>query len=200
VTTFGTQRIALTSPNRRVVPMTRDYQYVAARFFDYSQPAAGQEPRAGFTAPVSYVDYVPDIDDVLALCITGFPRFDSPAGQRRSLIYVGPANLRAPADRRPDLFSADRVTDLADTAGVQVNAIVTRPGAETVNAVADNTGGRSATAGPDLTAQLDAIRNNPPTAMPASAAATRRDETPDVPLALAMFAVTGLAITRVVLR
>ena len=32
VKTFSTQRIGLTSANRRVVPLTRDYQYAAAQF------------------------------------------------------------------------------------------------------------------------------------------------------------------------
>ena len=32
--TYGTQRIGLTSPNRRVIPMTRDYQYVAGKLND----------------------------------------------------------------------------------------------------------------------------------------------------------------------
>ena len=35
--TYGTQRIGLTSANRRVVPMTRDYQYVAGKFGDLAE-------------------------------------------------------------------------------------------------------------------------------------------------------------------
>ena len=35
---FGTERIGLTSPNRRVVPLTRDYQYAKETFSDYAQP------------------------------------------------------------------------------------------------------------------------------------------------------------------
>ena len=35
VKTFTTQRIGLTSANRRIVPLTRDYQYAAAQFNDY---------------------------------------------------------------------------------------------------------------------------------------------------------------------
>ena len=42
VNAFGTQRIGLTSPNRRVVPLTRDYQYAAAQFGRY---AAASEQR-----------------------------------------------------------------------------------------------------------------------------------------------------------
>jgi hypothetical protein len=75
VKTFATQRIGLTSPNRRVVPLTRDYQYAAAQF-------AGADN--GFVAPVSYVDYTQGTEDLLALCLTGLPSFDQPAAQRRS--------------------------------------------------------------------------------------------------------------------
>ena len=67
VKTFSTQRIGLTSPNRRVVPLTRDYQYAAAQF-----AGAGD----GFVAPVSYVDYTEGAEDLLAMCLTGFPGFD----------------------------------------------------------------------------------------------------------------------------
>ena len=82
--TYGTQRIGLTSPNRRVVPMTRDYQYVAGRFGDLAE--LSQEQRedtatntASFSPAVSYVDYAPSVEDILALCMTGFPSFDSRA-------------------------------------------------------------------------------------------------------------------------
>src|SRR5690349_7141005 len=68
ITNFGTQRIGLTSANRRVVPVTRDYLYAAAQFAD---SALQGSPR--LVAPVSYVDYTPSVDDVLAMCLTGFP-------------------------------------------------------------------------------------------------------------------------------
>ena len=37
VKTFDTQRIGLTSPNRRVIPLTRDHQYAAAQLAGYAQ-------------------------------------------------------------------------------------------------------------------------------------------------------------------
>ena len=63
-----------------------------------------------FSPAVSYVDYSESLDDQLALCLTGFPAFDRQAAQRRSVIYVGPGELRSPGDRRPALFTADQVS------------------------------------------------------------------------------------------
>ena len=73
VTGFGTQRIGLTSPNRRVVPLTRDYQYAAAQFGSYARPADQQGDSARFTAPVTYSDYAASVEDVLALCLDRLP-------------------------------------------------------------------------------------------------------------------------------
>jgi len=129
--TFGTQRIGLTSPTRRVVPMTRDYQYAAGQFGTYAELAQQQaDPvvgatAAGFAPPVSYVDYAPSIDDVLALCMTGFPSFEDKSTHRRTLIYLGPSSIRAPGETRPALFVSQRVTDMAKQAGIQINAITT---------------------------------------------------------------------------
>ena len=47
---YGTQRIGLTSPNRRVIPMTRDYQYVAGRLGDLSR-LSGTGPTMPQPAP-----------------------------------------------------------------------------------------------------------------------------------------------------
>lgn len=159
-TTFGTERIGLTSSNRRVVPLTRDYQFAAGRFGDYSQAAraqaeadAGTLPPAGavalrarsdsFSTPVAYDDYAPTVADVLALCLTGFPGFESSGDTRRSLIYLGPGALRSPDDSRPSLFTDAQVTEMAQQAGVEVNAVAT-PGRETgaLAAITDATGGQ----------------------------------------------------------
>lgn len=179
-TTFGTERIGLTSSNRRVVPLTRDYQFAAGRFGDYSQAAraqaeadAGTLPPTGtvslrartesFAAPVAYDDYSPTVADVLALCLTGFPGFESSGDTRRSLIYLGPGALRSPDDNRPSLFTDAQVTEMALQAGVEVNAVAT-PGRETdaLAAVTGATGGQffrfaSAALGGDL----DTIRAAP---------------------------------------
>ena len=47
VKTFGTQRIGLTSPNRRVVPLTRDYQYAAAQFNKYAVASEPSQMQSG---------------------------------------------------------------------------------------------------------------------------------------------------------
>ena len=104
---FGTQRIGLTSPNRRVIPLTRDYQYART-----SSPTTPQQRSAVRTArtrrcPTSTTPRASTTS--WRLCLTGFPDFDAKAAQRRSLIYVGPASCGRPASARPALFTADRV-------------------------------------------------------------------------------------------
>ena len=198
---FGTQRIGLTSPNRRVVPLTRDYQYAKDVFSGYAAQRSAVGPLA---AEVSYVDYAESVEDVLALCLTGFPDFDAKAAQRRSLIYVGPGELRAPGEARPALFTADRVDAMATAAGVQVNAVLTDAGSPSLTALARTTGGRTLTA--DNAAAVDArlteIRDHPPAAAFDPADAERRDstESPDVPLAVALLAALALAAAPVVWR
>lgn len=115
---FGTTRVGLTSANVRVVPLTRDHQHAAARFTAYAHSADPGAAPAAFVAPVRYADYAATVEDVLALCLTGFPEFDEPAGQRRSLVYVGPGTL---GENRgtPSLFSAEQVRELATTAGIR---------------------------------------------------------------------------------
>lgn len=105
-TTYGTERIGLTSANRRVVPLTRDYQLAAGRFGDYAQASRAQaEADAGtlapaetlalrvrtdsYSPPVGYEDYSPTVADVLALCLTGFPGSATEEDTRRSLILSG---------------------------------------------------------------------------------------------------------------
>ncbi|MDV3123637.1 hypothetical protein M1247_01800 [Mycobacterium sp. 21AC1] len=187
---FSTQRIGLTSANRRVVPLTRDYRYAAGRFAD----------AVPLVSPVTYVDYTESVEDVLAMCLTGFPPFDQKAAQRRSLIYVGPDALRAPDDPTPSLFTADGVRGLALGAGVQVNVLTT--GGDGLSELARETGGRSYSADADVTAGLDGIRSHPPalTTSDDAAAETRSPETPDVPLVLALVAIAAMVLWPLVVR
>jgi hypothetical protein len=193
ITTFGTQRIGLTSANRRVVPLTRDYQYAAAQFADYAQPEGS--PR--LVAPVSYADYTQSVEDVLALCLTGFPSFDRKTDQRRSLVYVGPQ--ASPSGSAPALFSADRVAELATTAGVQVNVLTTGATTGPMADLARDTGGQAYSADSDVTAHLERIHRNPPPA-PSAAGAARSTESPEIPLLVALGAVVIVAIILVIRR
>ncbi|WP_197420295.1 hypothetical protein, partial [Mycobacterium sp. NAZ190054] len=126
-TGYGSERIGLTSVNRRLIPLTRDYQFAAGRLAEFSR--AGRSA-SDFSAQVDYADYAPTVADVLAQCLTGFPGFEERSDTRRSLIYVGPGDLRAPGDDRPSLFTDAEVTAMARRAGVQINAIAT-PGRDT---------------------------------------------------------------------
>jgi hypothetical protein len=187
VTAYGTQRVGLTSVNRRVIPLTRDYQYAAGKIAEYArlaqlqsdvdadrpvpapQVAAMREKAATFAPAVSYTDYTPSVDDVIALCITGFPEFDKKSERRRSVIYLGPGVIRDPDETRTALFSDQRVAEMAHQAGVQINAITTSPrGTEaTLRSLTEATDGRFFFAGRDdsaLGTQLDVIKDNPPKA------------------------------------
>ncbi|QVI28208.1 hypothetical protein MN2019_02115 [Mycolicibacterium neoaurum] len=184
---FGSERIGLTSANRRVIPLTRDYQYAAARFAD----------QAALTSNVSYVDYAPTVSDILALCLTGFPDFGSAAPQRRSLIYVGPAAL--PDDPAPALFSDTAVRALARDGAVQVNAIST--GAGLPAELAEATGGRAYPATTDVGARLAEIRRNQPPPVPAAdGAAAYASETPDPAVLAALVAIAAVLLMPVVIR
>lgn len=197
---FGTTRVGLTSANVRVVPLTRDHQHAAARFTAYAHSADPGAAPAAFVAPVRYADYAATVEDVLALCLTGFPEFDEPAGQRRSLVYVGPGTL---GENRgtPSLFSAEQVRELATTAGIQVNVVYTGPPSAELDALARDTGGQTASAGSEVATQLAAIRNHPPEpAAVDDVGATVGVETPDVPLLMALLAVLALAWWPVVRR
>lgn len=193
MTTFGTERIGLTVPDRRVVPLTRDYQYAASRFRDY-----GTEQ----SVAVSYVDYAGGVEDVLAMCLTGFPSFEEVSAQRRSLIYVGPGSRRAAGETRPALFTADAVRDLAKTAGVQVNAIIGGSGNAVIEALARDTGGRSFTGDAPVDVRMSQIRAHPPppTANQSQSAEVRFTETPDLPIVLALTALAGLVLWSAVRR
>ncbi|OBF29021.1 hypothetical protein A5724_26935 [Mycobacterium sp. ACS1612] len=205
VKTFGTQRIGLTSPTRRVVPLTRDYQYAAGQFGNFA--TAGRANAAAFAPTVSYVDYAPSIDDVLALCMTGFPSFDARSTHGRSVIYLGPSSIRAPDESRPALFVDQRVTEMAAKAGVQINVVTTSPrGREAgLRSITEATKGQFFYYDPaesTLPADLDRIGQRPPAAgLPGGATALGwRSDAPDLPLAVAVIASALLCVSLAVLR
>jgi hypothetical protein len=193
--TSGTQRIGLTAPNRRVIPLTRDNQFTSARFGEYSGAPE-------FAPAVPYSDYAGSVEDLLALCLTGFPDFEEPGAQRRSVIYVGPGDLRGARDQQPALFDADRVRAMAQAAGAQVNVVLTGPGGNELESLARETGGRSFPADADVTGALEEIRANPPPPTPDVAATVRAaaPDSPDVPLTVAILAVAALSLIPVVRR
>lgn len=209
--TYGTQRIGVTSSNRRVIPMTRDYQYVAGRLGDLARLSGDRRDdesvsAVSFTPEVSYVDYASSVEDILALCMAGFPSFDSTSSHRRSLIYLGSGQLREAGETRPTLLTADQVTDMASRAGIQINALSTSSrNAGTLPTIAKSTGGQyfSLDGRQDqLTGDLDVIRSSPPEATaPAQETTTWWfGDAPAVPLGVAVVASMLLCLSMLVLR
>lgn len=210
--TYGIERIGLTSPNRRVVPLTRDHQYAVEKFNDAAalaqlpddpemsaaQLSAKRSTIAWFAAPVTYVDYAPSVADTLALCMTGFPASDPPGERRRSLIYLGPGEARAPGETRPSLFTTEQVAEMARQNGIQVNALASSPGS--VRPVVEATGGRYAPLAANVTADLDEIRGNPPSAAQTAAVTGWRGDSPGFPLTVAVVVSVLLCLALVVLR
>lgn len=193
---FGTERIGLSSANRRIIPLTRDYQYAAAEFADAARP----DPTRPLVAPVSYVDYTAGVRDVLAMCLTGFPSFAEPFRQRRSMIYIGPESSPGSSES-VSLFSDDRLRDLAGTAGVQVNAITPGSGEGVVAALARSTGGRWSPDSAGTAAALTEIRNHPPQpGMTGDTAEVSSVETPSLPVLSALLALAVLWWWPVVMR
>jgi hypothetical protein len=209
--TFGTQRIGLTSPNRRVIPMTRDYQFAGAKLGDLaklSQDRADDTPvdTASFSPAVAYVDYASSVEDVLALCMTGFPSFDSKSTHRRTLIYLGPGQTPEPDETRQSLLTADQISTMASDAGIQINALSpSSRAAGILPSIAKSSGGQyfSLENREDrLPGDLDAIRNNPPSAgiAPDETVTSWFGDAPAVPLAIAVVTSTLLCLSLVVLR
>ena len=67
-----------------------------------------------FSPPVRYVDYAPSVEDILALCMTGFPSFDSKA----PIVVTdlsGPRHDSQPGETRPSMFTDEQATDMAAT-------------------------------------------------------------------------------------
>jgi hypothetical protein len=183
--TLGDVRIGLTSVNRRVVPMTRDIQYAAGRFGDYASAARQPATDESFAPPVPYVDYRPGTADVLALCMTGFPHFEQPSTDRRTLIYLGP---ETPGER--PLFGAESVQRMASDGGIEVDALVVG-GRGGLRALTDDTGGRYLT-DPAVAAGLDAIMARPDSTPVAAAI-----ESPDAPRAALTVAVAAAVLVAV---
>lgn len=194
---FQTERIGLTSTNRRVIPLTRDYQYAAERLGGLAQ-GSGR-----LTAPVTYTDYAPSVDDVLALCLTGFPDFEQRTAHRRSVVYLGPPTLRADGEERPALFDAQRAADLADAAGAQINVITSGDDAG-LRTLADRTGGQFtvATTPAEVRTAADRIDAHPaPLVLDDGTRVTgARQDAPTAVLAVVLVVTALLSVTLVVLR
>ncbi len=237
---FTNQRIGLTSPTLRVVPLTRDHQFAAEAFADYARvPGLQRDTDEGrqmpaedinalrtgienFSRSVTYLDYAPGVEDILALCMAGFPGFESKSTHRRSIIYLGFSELRGADETRPALFSAQRIKEMAAAGGIQINVLsrsdVLAPSAETndaLRAIAEESGGTfslynpAGTAGdgsaptePTLARDLDRIRANPPSVvLPGGTSVSLRSwDYPNVPLIVSLSAAILLCISLAVLR
>ena len=130
---------------------------------------------------MTYVDYARTVEDVLALCLTGFPETEVATAYRRSLIYLGPSMFRTEAPSR-DCSPPTRSATSRAGAGVQVSVIAVADPTESsrdadaaLEGLAESTGGRffrqlpaGVGGGADqLTSRLDAIRADPPPAVAA---------------------------------
>ena len=185
---YDTQGIGLTSPTLRVVPLTRDYEYAESVFTRFAGVAAQRRDLEGkdtitgsqagelnsavadFSRPVDYADYAPSVEDILALCLTGFPKDKEVQGKtlhRRTLIYLGYSNIRSSTETRPSLFSTQHVVELATAAGVQVNAIARTDVAadprsrDSLKAITTATGGQFGLYNPAGTATRDGDQTDP---------------------------------------
>jgi hypothetical protein len=236
---FQTQRIGLTSPTLRVVPLTRNYDWAAQQFTDFANLSAlqrdidaGKKLSAGevsqlsngitsFSRATKYTDYVRSVEDILALCMTGFPGFEDKSGHRRSLIYMGYSKIRSDDDRRRSLYSTQSVKDMAARAGIQINAIARSDvlsgptqSSDSLSSIVASTGGRFSLYNPagtgadpgntdaTLTGLLDRIRNAPPdVVLPNGTMITRRSwDYPVVPVSISLIAATLLCVSLAVLR
>ncbi|AOS94888.2 MULTISPECIES: hypothetical protein [Mycobacterium avium complex (MAC)] len=237
--TFTTQRIGLTSPTLRVVPLTRNYDWAAQQFTAYANLSALQRDiDAGkklgdhevselsngitsFSRSINYTDYVRSVDDILALCMTGFPGFEDKSGHRRSLIYMGYSKIRADDDPRRSLYSTQTVKDMAARAGIQINAIARsdvlsgpKQSSESLSSIVAATGGRFSLYNPagtgadpgstdsTLSALLDRIRDAPPdVVLPSGMMITRRSwDYPTLPVSISLVAAILLSVSLAVLR
>ncbi|WP_245848665.1 hypothetical protein [Mycobacterium palustre] len=197
------QRIGLTSVDRRVVPLTRDHRYAAARFSEY---AAAHEARAAwFAPPVPYTDYAASVYDLLALCVSGFPATEQHGTHRRSVIYLGPSDLRAAGERRAALFTDGGLRDMAGRAGAQINVLDTGPSPTSgaLTALTAQTGGRYFAATPaSMTMALNGIRAHSPPAHRADGTIVTAElqDAPVVSLAIALVSAAVLSVALLVLR
>lgn len=197
------QRIGLTSANRRLVPLTRDHQYAAGRFGDYT--GAREAPSASFAPAVPYTDYATSVNDVLALCLSGFPPAEQRSMHRRSVIYLGPSDLRAAGEQRPALFTDGSVRALVERVGAQVNVIDTAasPASAALVTLAKQTGGRYVAPGAkSVTAALNEIRAHAPPARRADGTDVIADfrDAPVAPLVIALLSAAVLSVALLALR
>lgn len=234
---FDTQRLGLTSQTLRVIPLTRDHTYVTARLQGLARLARVQQDldagrsvseadraelaaRAGeFARPVDYVDYAPSVEDVLALCMSGFP--EQAGAHRRQLVYLGPSSLRDPAEQRPSLYTTDAVRQRAEDEDVQIDVISradvvasTPEGNDALRSLAEATGGtfqlynpsQASVSEPEmdpmLVSYLEAIADNPPAAELSDGRLITSSswDTPQPVLAPAVVAAVLLSLSLVVLR
>lgn len=197
------QRIGLTSVNRRLVPLTRDHQYAAGQFSGYVGTHEGQ--LTSFSAPVPYTDYAPSVNDVIALCLSGFPANEQQDSHRRSVIYLGPSQLRAAGESRASLFTDNSVRELAKRTKAQVNVVdmARSPVDGALVALAQQTEGSYVRArAKPVTTALNEIRTHTPAARLADGTVVTADfhDAPVVPLAIALLSAAVLSVALLVLR
>jgi hypothetical protein len=229
---FQSERIGLTSSNLRLVPLTRDYRYAGDVFLRYARLAALQRQNplppaqalelrdrvAEFSRPLEYVDYAASVDDVLALCMAGFPAGDDESQHRRTVVYLNDNSIRENGERRPALFNSELVTQMARSRGIQISVLdrfgTGDPAAsEGLRAIAAASGGTFGTydpagseadlAGgtdPALSAGLDRIRVQTPEVVAADAKTPAWTDRPNVFLIAGVALATLLCISLVVLR
>lgn len=239
VASFQHDAIGITSANQRVMPMTRDRTFAEERLRYFADMAQIQqdldtgkdvpverrlELAAGidaFASPVVYTDYAPSVEDALALCIAGFPGFQSRSNHRRQLVYLGYSQWRSEDESRPPLYDAGQVQAMAERAGIQLNVISRADVAETSPAANDvlrdltdatggsfalyNPAGTAGAAGGDagvLTDKLIRINDAAPPVAPTIAGTVpqRRLDAPQGALAVAVIAGVLLSVSLAVLR
>ncbi|MCH9761749.1 MAG: hypothetical protein K0U75_14025 [Actinomycetia bacterium] len=241
IKSFDNQRIGLTSPTLRVIPMTSDYDYATAHLDSYSRlPDLQQKVDAGqelseqdaatlskgintFSRTVDYLDYAPSVQDILALCMAGFPDFDAPSEHRRQVVFLGYPNIRSADETRDALFDTQQAIRFAAAGGIQINVLartdileMTPEGQDSLREIAESTGGRfevynpagsaggDSTSGtdPTMTRILDEIGNNPPEVVSAEGVtmSTRTVDSPFWPLTLSLVVAALLSVSLAVLR
>lgn len=198
-----TQGIGLTSLNRRLVPLTRDHAYATTRLSEFVGTRAAQA--ASFAPRVPYTDYATNVNDVLALCLSGLPLDGERGTHRRSIIYLGPSDIHAAGDQRPALFTEGGLHDLAKRVGAQINVVDTAPSPASgaLAALSAQAEGRYLAAGPkSVTAALDEIRSHSPAARRADGTVVRTElqDDPVAPLAIALSSAAVLSVALLVLR
>ena len=150
---------------------------------------------AAFSAPVSYVDYTANVDDLLTLCLTGFPDFDQSHGATPFADLRRPRRCAHPAIRARRCSPPTGCRDLATTGGVQVNAVITGQdsGALVVAGRVTPADARSppARAWPRASTTFGTTRRRPGSARTPTAATA--PESPDVPVLIALAAAVALA-------